>query len=236
MACEIVELNGCPLWADVGESDEGLRLRLSLDEWRHLGLAEGGQVCAQRDGKPDALLVVGHVTERSPVVLIVLERRLWSRDNPPARTPPSSWSFTSPSSSTPQTCAALVVLKVRQTAESLESRLAVALPFRSPGRVLAALGEPDPAFPHVCWALDSPARRLGGVVSPRLTAGVFRARRGTSAITLRLWPQFSCLRPNSPSFSRTDHESVVQKAMRRLTRASARVNIRATSLTAACRW
>src|SRR5262245_2482993 len=72
---EIIDVNGCTIWADVVDFEQGLKMRLSLDEWHHLGLAERHPIRVGRDGSPDKHLFVAHVTERPPVVLVVLECR-----------------------------------------------------------------------------------------------------------------------------------------------------------------
>lgn len=72
----VVELNGFEVWAFAVEVAGGLRLRLSLDDWRELDLVPGRCVTVRLPDEPDQWLVVTQATEVPPLVWVQLARRV----------------------------------------------------------------------------------------------------------------------------------------------------------------
>ncbi len=72
-----IGLNGFEVWAYVVELDDGLRMRLALDDWQKLGLSPGQRVPVRMPGKDDVWLFVTNVTELPPIVWVVMAR--WVR-------------------------------------------------------------------------------------------------------------------------------------------------------------
>ena len=68
MGSLLVTLNGAALWAYVVETDDGLRVRLGLDEWQRLELGGGQRVPVRLQGKEDVWLFITHVAESPPIV------------------------------------------------------------------------------------------------------------------------------------------------------------------------
>jgi hypothetical protein len=71
-----VALNGAEVWAFVVEADEGLRVRLNLDDWQRLNLGRGQRVPVRVAGKDDVWLFVTSVTDLPPVVWVTLAKRV----------------------------------------------------------------------------------------------------------------------------------------------------------------
>lgn len=71
-----IGLNGYEVWALVVETADGLRVRLSLDDWQWLGLDVGRRVPVRLPGKSDVWLFVADVTELPPIVWVVMARRV----------------------------------------------------------------------------------------------------------------------------------------------------------------
>jgi len=76
LTCEPVAVNGFELWALAVETDDGMRVRLSLDDWERLGLFRGQRVPIRRNGRRDEWLFVAEVVELPPLVWVVLATRL----------------------------------------------------------------------------------------------------------------------------------------------------------------
>lgn len=68
-------LNGAEVWVNVVETDQGVRLRVGLDDWMRMGLVEGQSVKLSRAGQPDAECWLSNVTEVPPLAWITLSRR-----------------------------------------------------------------------------------------------------------------------------------------------------------------
>lgn len=76
MGSVAVGLNGFELWAYVVELDDGLRLRVSLDERQKLNLAPGQRIPVRLPGKADVWLFVTSATELPPVVRVTMVMRV----------------------------------------------------------------------------------------------------------------------------------------------------------------
>ncbi|HVK09003.1 MAG TPA: hypothetical protein VM597_09530 [Gemmataceae bacterium] len=74
-ACVPVALNGTEAWELVGESDVGLRIRLSADDWERANLCLGQRVLVRRPGG-EARLFVADVDEAPPLVWATFAERL----------------------------------------------------------------------------------------------------------------------------------------------------------------
>ena len=70
---EQVLLNGFQVWVFVVELDDGLRIRLSLDDWERCQLHRGQRIPLQRQGRPEASLFLAEAVEMPPVAWFVLE-------------------------------------------------------------------------------------------------------------------------------------------------------------------
>jgi hypothetical protein len=71
-----VTLNGTEVWAYVVETDDGLRVRFALDDWQRLNLGRGQRIPVRLSGKEDVWLFITSVTERPPIVWVMLARRI----------------------------------------------------------------------------------------------------------------------------------------------------------------
>lgn len=69
-------MDGAEVWALVVELDDGLRLRLALDDWHRLDLAPGQRVPVRLPGRDDAWLFVARATELPPVVWVRMAKRI----------------------------------------------------------------------------------------------------------------------------------------------------------------
>jgi hypothetical protein len=61
--------------AYVVELDDGLRVRLALDDWERLGPYRGQRIFVRLPGKQDVWLIVTNVTELPPIVWVFMVRR-----------------------------------------------------------------------------------------------------------------------------------------------------------------
>lgn len=71
-----VGVNGAEVWAYVVELDDGLRVRLALDDWQRLNLGVGQRIPVRLSGKADVWLFVTDVTELPPVAWVVMAKRV----------------------------------------------------------------------------------------------------------------------------------------------------------------
>ncbi|MBP3958320.1 hypothetical protein J8F10_23985 [Gemmata sp. G18] len=76
MGSVLLTLNGSEMWAYVVATDEGLRLRLGIDDWQRLNLVPGSRVPMRESGKNEVWLFVTNVTEQPPVVWVTMARRV----------------------------------------------------------------------------------------------------------------------------------------------------------------
>lgn len=67
-ACVPVTLNGTEVWGLIGEAAEGVRVRLSADDWERANLCLGERVRIRRPGRGDVCLYVADVEEAPPLV------------------------------------------------------------------------------------------------------------------------------------------------------------------------
>jgi hypothetical protein len=58
------------------ERDDGLHVRLGIDDWQRLYLAPGQRIPGRLSGRSDAWLFVTDATELPPVVWVVLAGRV----------------------------------------------------------------------------------------------------------------------------------------------------------------
>ena len=63
-------------WALAVETDDGVRVRLSLDDWERLGLFRGQRVPVRRGDRRDEWLFVAEVVELPPLVWVVFATKL----------------------------------------------------------------------------------------------------------------------------------------------------------------
>jgi len=68
----IVEVNDFLLWCETVELDNGLRMRISLAEWKKLKLQQGQRIPVRLPGKPCVWLRVTEAIELAPNVLLTL--------------------------------------------------------------------------------------------------------------------------------------------------------------------
>ena len=68
----LVRLGKADVWAYVVETAEGLRLRLSLDEWEGTGLHPGQRVPVRRAGRWDESLFLAEAVAVPPLVWLVM--------------------------------------------------------------------------------------------------------------------------------------------------------------------
>lgn len=77
-ACVPVQLNDSEMWALVEDSKDGVRLRVSLDDWERACLRLGQRVLARITGRPDASFYVADADEQPPLVWATLTPRLFA--------------------------------------------------------------------------------------------------------------------------------------------------------------
>lgn len=71
-----VGLNGMTVWGYVVAKDDGLQIRLSIDDWERLGLFRGQRIPVRLPGRDDRWLFLAGVTETPPVVWVSMVERV----------------------------------------------------------------------------------------------------------------------------------------------------------------
>jgi hypothetical protein len=71
---EQLTVNGKLVWGYVVELVDGLRFRVSIDEWQRLDLHRGQRVTVQRGVGPELGMVLAETTNVPPVTWVVLAR------------------------------------------------------------------------------------------------------------------------------------------------------------------
>ena len=72
----LVRLGKTDVWAYVVETGEGLRVRVSADEWAGLGLHAGQRVPVRRAGHHDEAMFLAEAVETPPFVWLVMTGRV----------------------------------------------------------------------------------------------------------------------------------------------------------------
>ncbi len=72
----LIDLNGTEVWGYVVEQDDGLRVRVALDDWQRLGFFEGRRVSLKLPRTEEALLFITRVAESPPLVWVTLAKRI----------------------------------------------------------------------------------------------------------------------------------------------------------------
>ena len=68
----LVRLGKADVWAYVVETGEGMRVRVSADEWAGLGLHAGQRLPVRRAGHRDEMLFLAEAVEVPPFVWLVM--------------------------------------------------------------------------------------------------------------------------------------------------------------------
>jgi hypothetical protein len=76
MGSVLVALNGAEVWAYAVGTDEGLRVRLDIDDWQRLNLTSGQRIAVRLPGQDAQWLFVASAAELPPVVWVVLAKRI----------------------------------------------------------------------------------------------------------------------------------------------------------------
>ncbi len=74
-SCVPVGLNNSEMWALVEDTEDGLRVRLSIDDWERACLRLGQRVLARITGRPDTTLYIADADEQPPLVWATLAPR-----------------------------------------------------------------------------------------------------------------------------------------------------------------
>lgn len=75
-ACVPVALNGTEVWGLIGDAEDGVRIRLSADDWERANLCLGERVHIHGPGLTEVRRYVADVEELPPFVWVTFMGRL----------------------------------------------------------------------------------------------------------------------------------------------------------------
>ena len=73
---EQVKLNGVEVWAYIVETESGIRMRLSLDDWDRCRLYRAERIPLRRHGRPVVWFFLAEAVEMPPIAWFNLESRV----------------------------------------------------------------------------------------------------------------------------------------------------------------